>query len=184
MYVSVIQKWQHVNLCLPSSQKSPLWGRDLQHFPTSKITTFPHKPGKTLPECTVSPWSPMGCVSISSRGRAWLCRSPSSPAGSSGSAAEPATLSLCSAEPRASPVLPARSLRQGTSQAWEVEHHHWVLNHIAVGNHNSSLEGRSVPQEQPGILYADTWGSALHCPFPGLHPARADHGWLTQKARV
>lgn len=45
-----------------------------------------------------------------------------------------------------------------------------VLNYTGAGNHNSSLEWRSV-QQQPGILHAATWGSTLHCPFPVLCPA-------------
>lgn len=109
---------------------------------------------------------------------------PSAPEAEPGSAGAPAEeqgilalcrakLSLCSADPRASPALLGRSLRHKSSQIWQVQHHNWgwqVLNYTGAGNHNSSLEWRSVQQDQPGILHAATWGSTLHCPFPVLWP--------------
>lgn len=97
------------------------------------------------------------------------CWSASSQAGSS--------ISVQSQQswPRASPVLLWGSLRHKTSQTWQLQYHNLrltrVLKHPGAGHHNSSLEWRSVQQDQPGIVHAATWESTLHCPLPVLSPS-------------
>lgn len=150
------------------------WGRDLQYFSTFKTTKPPSEAGKALPKCTASPWFCMGCASICSRGRPWHCRAP---------AAEQGVPALCRASEAQPPLSGAQSQRCTPGKKPQAQKQPdmggrtaqprvtRVLNHTPVRNHNSSLEWRSVQQDEPGILHAATWGSALHCPFPVLHPA-------------
>lgn len=176
----------YVNLLL-SSQKSPLWLKqiysiytwDLQYFSTSKTTKSPNKAGKALPKQTVSPWLPMGHVSICSRGRGWLCRSPSSRRGTSGSVQS----QQCSAEPRASPALLGTIFRHKTSQTWQVQYHTRVgITTAPWSDDQSSRTSQEFCMQLPGDLHCTAHFQYSVQPSVILQ-CRADHEWLTLKAK-